>query len=95
MIQFEFEFAFSAILHDLGVNESTSGVWKPLLLGVAGRTPSFRTYPRKRTKVTKRENRHANYLKNPWTLQWKGLNLYSRGVWVLKIATFEGSGFLG
>ena len=32
--------------------------------------------------------------KNPWTLQWKGLNLYSRGR-VLKIAIFEGSGFLG
>ena len=31
---------------------------------------------------------------NPGTLQWKGLNLYSRGPG-LKIATFEGSGFLG
>ena len=29
-----------------------------------------------------------------WTLQWKGLNLYSR-VRVLKIASFEGSGYLG
>ena len=28
--------------------------------------------------------------KDHWTFQWKGLNLYSR-VWVLKIATFEGS----
>ena len=33
--------------------------------------------------------------KTPWTLQWKGLNLYSRGVLVLKIAIFEGSGSLG
>ncbi len=32
--------------------------------------------------------------KDHWTLQWKGLNLYSR-VWVLKIASFEGSGYLG
>ena len=31
---------------------------------------------------------------NYWTLQWKGLNLYSRGR-ALKIATFEGSGYLG
>ena len=28
--------------------------------------------------------------KNPWTLQWKGLNLYDAGVRVLKIAGFEG-----
>ena len=34
------------------------------------------------------------YLKDHWTLQWKGLNLYSRGR-VLKIASFEGSGYLG
>ena len=33
------------------------------------------------------------YPKNPWTLQWKGLNLYR--VQVLKIAPFEGSGPLG
>ena len=32
--------------------------------------------------------------KDHWTLQWKGLNLYSRGR-VLKIASFEGSGYLG
>lgn len=36
-----------------------------------------------------------NFPKNPWTLQWNGLNLYSSGVLVLSIATFEGSGFLG
>ena len=35
------------------------------------------------------------YPKDPWTLQWRGWNLYSRGVWVLKIGTFEGSGYLG
>jgi len=29
-----------------------------------------------------------------FTIQWKGLNGYSRG-WVLKIASFEGSGYLG
>ena len=29
------------------------------------------------------------------TLQWKGLNLNRRGPQVLKIAIFEGSGFLG
>ena len=33
------------------------------------------------------------YLKDPWTLQWMGLNLYSRG-WVLKITSFEGLGYL-
>ena len=32
--------------------------------------------------------------KDKWTLQWKGLNLRSRGR-VLKIASFEGSGSLG
>ena len=32
--------------------------------------------------------------KDHWTLQWKGLNLHSRG-WILKIASFEGSGSLG
>ena len=32
--------------------------------------------------------------KDHLTLQWKGFNLHSRG-WVLKIATFEGSGSLG
>ena len=32
---------------------------------------------------------------NHWTLQWKGLNLYSSGVFVINLATFEGSGFLG
>ena len=32
--------------------------------------------------------------KDHLTLQWKGLTLYSRG-WVLKIASFEGSGSLG
>ena len=32
--------------------------------------------------------------KDHLTLQWKGLNLHSRG-WVLKIASFEGSGSLG
>ena len=32
--------------------------------------------------------------KDHWTLQWKGLNLYSRGR-VLKMASFEGSGYLG
>ena len=32
--------------------------------------------------------------KDHLTLQWMGLNLYSRG-WVLKIASFEGSGSLG
>ena len=32
--------------------------------------------------------------KDHWTLQWKGLNLYSRDR-VLKIASFEGSGYLG
>ena len=36
-----------------------------------------------------------NRPKNPWTLQWKGLNLYNKGIRVLKIAIFEGSGFLG
>ena len=30
--------------------------------------------------------------KDHWTLQWKGLNLYSRD-WVLKIASFESSGY--
>ncbi len=34
------------------------------------------------------------YPKDHWTLQWKGLNLYSRGR-ALKIAAFEGSGYLG
>ena len=33
--------------------------------------------------------------KDPWTLQWKGWNLYDAGVRVLKIGTFEGSGYLG
>ena len=33
--------------------------------------------------------------KDHLTLQWKGLNLYSRGSGVLKIASFEGSGSLG
>ena len=32
--------------------------------------------------------------KDHWTLQWKGLNLYSRNR-VLKTASFEGSGYLG
>ena len=32
--------------------------------------------------------------KHHWTLQWKGLNLYSRNR-VLKTASFEGSGYLG
>ena len=32
--------------------------------------------------------------KDHWTLQWKGLNQYSKGR-VLKIASFEGSGSLG
>jgi len=32
--------------------------------------------------------------KDHCTLEWKGLNLYSR-VWVLKIARFERSGYLG
>ena len=32
--------------------------------------------------------------KDHWTLQWKGLNLCSRDR-VLKIASFEGSGYLG
>ena len=32
--------------------------------------------------------------KDHWTLQWKGLNLYSRNR-VLKIASFEASGYLG
>ena len=36
------------------------------------------------------------YPKNPWTLQWKGLNLYSRGPGPQNDATFEGEiGFLG
>ena len=35
-----------------------------------------------------------NICKDHWTLQWKGLNL-SSSVWVLKIASFEGSGYLG
>ena len=30
-----------------------------------------------------------------WTLQLNGVNLHSRGVLVLKIASFEGSGSLG
>ena len=34
------------------------------------------------------------YLQDHWTLKWKGLILYSR-VWVLKIARFEGPGYLG
>ena len=34
------------------------------------------------------------YPKNPWTLQWKGLNLYSRGQGPQN-SFFEGSGFLG
>ena len=34
----------------------------------------------------------TTYPKNPWTLQWKGLNL--AGVRVLKLATFEGVGIL-
>ena len=33
--------------------------------------------------------------KNPWTLQWRGLNLCIAGFRVLKIAIFEGSGSLG
>ena len=33
--------------------------------------------------------------KNPWTLQWKGLNLYSRGPGPQNSQAFEGSGFLG
>ncbi len=33
--------------------------------------------------------------KNHWTLQWKGPWTCIAGVWVLKTATFEGSGFLG
>ena len=34
--------------------------------------------------------------KNPWTLQWKGLNLYSRGPGPQNFLNiFEGSGFLG
>ena len=35
--------------------------------------------------------------KNPWTLQWKGLNLYDAGVFLgpQNDAIFEGSGFLG
>ena len=41
------------------------------------------------------ETSKTNHPKNPWTLQWRGLNLYDAGVRVLKIATFEGSGFLG
>ena len=32
--------------------------------------------------------------KDHWTPQWKGLNLYRKG-WVLKIASLEGSGYLG
>ena len=32
--------------------------------------------------------------KDHWTTQWKGLNLYRRGR-VLKIASLEGSGYLG
>ena len=32
--------------------------------------------------------------KDHWTLQWKGLNLYSRGR-ILKMTSFEGSGYLG
>ena len=35
-----------------------------------------------------------SFPKDHWTLQWKGLNLYSRGR-VLKKASFEGSGYLG
>ena len=35
------------------------------------------------------------YPKNHLILQWRGLSLYSRAVWVLRIATLEGSGFLG
>ena len=35
------------------------------------------------------------YPKNPWTLQWRGERTCIAGVWVLKIAFFEGSGFLG
>ena len=34
------------------------------------------------------------YPKDHWTLKWKGLNLYSRGR-VLKMASLEGSGYLG
>ena len=40
------------------------------------------------------ENRRWNYPKDHWTLQWNGLNLYSRGR-VLKMTSFEGSGYLG
>ena len=32
------------------------------------------------------DHRKKTYPKNPWTLQWKGLNLYSKGVLVLKMA---------
>ncbi len=35
------------------------------------------------------------YPKDPWTLQWRGWNLYDAGVWALKIGIFEGSGYLG
>ena len=36
-----------------------------------------------------RSGRMGSHPKNPWTLQWKGLNLNSRGR-VLKITSFEG-----
>ena len=39
-------------------------------------------------------NNHTLRIIGHWTLQWKGLNLYSRDR-VLKMASFEGSGSLG
>ena len=38
-------------------------------------------------------SRSMYFPKNHWTLEWRGLHL--AGGRVLKIATFEGSGFLG
>ena len=40
------------------------------------------------------KNFFMHWPKDHWTPQWKGLNLHSRG-WVLKTASFEGSGYLG
>ena len=43
------------------------------------------------TKISAHTHTQIPHPKNPWTLQWKGLNLHSRGLYVLKIAIFEGS----
>ena len=40
-------------------------------------------------------SRKSRFPKNPWTLQWKGERTCIAGVRVLKIASFDGSGFFG